>query len=144
MARLTRLPDEQGWYWCHMLDADVWCMAMVDTANECVTFFDAESGSDPTRYEWESGDLTLEDRIGDCEWWGPFTCPGGHFGGMTIVADEELHDRAKAEKKVIGVQHFDFRYCRDEGHGSSLTVSGLYTREEAGERIGRETREAGA
>lgn len=133
MGLHLKTPDEQGWYWVKDRD-DNWFMAFVDTSAEEVCFWDEQRPfHNPFICDFESTHL------GGCiAWYGPFVCPGGDFGGDTVVACEEHHERAKKEKKVIGITHFDFRYCRDEHHGASLTVTGVYTREEAEKRIGLE------
>lgn len=131
----TSVPDEQGWYWAKDVHGD-WRMACVSTCSEKVWLFD--EGLEPPC--WDAYDLDGFPAGIVVAWYGPFQCPGGDFGGLTVVSDEELHDKAALERKVIGIVHFDYRYCRDEGHGSSITFSGLYTRDEAEERIHREVK----
>lgn len=130
MSYSEKTPDEHGWYWVKYYD-DRWFMAFVDTGREKAYFFDGSS-----RYANHDLEEVPEDAY--TAWYGPFACPGGDFGAVTVVADEELHTKAKAERKAIGIQHFDYRYCVGESHGSSLTVSGLYDREDADRLIHRE------
>jgi len=129
----TTLPDDQGWYWCKD-NADNWFMAFVDTGEETIAMWDGHDPIQPPLYfDWDS---QQSEQI--VAWYGPFNCPGGDFGGLTVIASEDDYKNAEKDRKAIGIQHFDYKYCRDEGHGSSLTISGLYDRKEADGRIHRE------
>lgn len=127
----TTLPDEQGWYWCKMLTTGRWHMAFVDTGEEAVLFYGDidETGQRRCPYNYDEDHIRSE--FGEIEWHGPITCPGGDFGSETVLPSESLHQEARDEKKVIAITYLDFYYCRDEGHGASMTISRLVTRDEA-------------
>lgn len=126
----TTLPDETGWYWCKRVDGDIWMMGFVDTCDESLLLLDPDPPSDvPCKYPLDADDIQQE--FGEIEWHGPITCPGGDFGSETILPSESLHQEARDEKKVIAITYLDFCYCRDEGHGASLTISRVVTRDEA-------------
>jgi len=120
---LTKLPDDQGWYWCKILDSEEWCMAFVDTGREQVKIWDADGLTGPATSEWDED--AIRAKFGEIEWYGPITCPGGDFGGPTVVIDEEAHKKAAAEKSVIVLQHFVYAYC-DDRPGSTYTIWGCY------------------
>lgn len=133
MSMTENLPDDQGWYWAECADGE-WMMAFVDTGNEKVVLYEGEAP--------EAGELHCGfEQISSCgikRWFGPFTCPGGDFGGSTVEKDAEHYDRAKKERKAMVVVHVDYRYCRDEGHGSSITVTSTVPREVADKYVRRE------
>lgn len=145
MSKHTKTPSENGWYWVadNPEAEDGWMMAFLDVEQDVPTVvtFDPERcmagfGRVATRWDWDG--RVWRDRgypagrwSGPECWFGPLNQPGGPFGSHIVEACEEDHQRAEKESKVIGIQHFDFRYCRDEGHGSNITLSGVYTREEA-------------
>lgn len=117
-----RPPDESGWYWTKD-EAGEWAMAYVDADGEAIWRFPAAS--------YTADVFEPHDPHGIREWHGPIVCPGGDFGGITVLCDEDLRREAETQNKVIGIKHFDFRHCDDEKHGAAITVSGLYSREEA-------------
>lgn len=132
----TKLPDEQGWYWAESHDGD-WYMAFVDTGQERVYMMDGENPMAPDI----TADFDDAASLGIRRWFGPFQCPGGDFGGHTVVIDAEMLDRAKRERKAIVLLHVDYKFCRDEKHGSSITCSSVVPRVKADEYVYRETEE---
>ena len=130
----TTLPDEQGWYWCHHQESDHWCMAFVSTSLETIILFDGfEPSHDEITYQWS--DFEGKDR----HWYGPFHCPGTHFGQHTIVMEESLHRKASKSGEVIVVTYADFQHCKDEKHHSSVAIVGKCSREAAEAITLRET-----
>ena len=126
MSYHTKLPDEQGWYWCRSRH-DCWSVAFVSTRDEVVAFFDEdEPFHNPATFNFDAPNVA-----GVVEWYGPFHCPGGDFGEHSVVPCAELREKARMEGKAIGIQYVDFRACKDELHGSSFTITGLYDREAA-------------
>lgn len=139
MSLHLKTPDEHGIYWAK--SKGQWFLVFVDTAQEIVRIFDEDLLCE-TGYKRELDDLP-EGYFS--AWYGPFACPGGDFAETTIVASEEDHERAKKEGKAIGITHFDFRHCRGDGYsGASITITGVYDREEANRRIHGEVKEEGS
>lgn len=136
----SELPDEQGWYWCNLLATGEWCMAFVDTGREMVFLLGGDSAdgfTGPSRHAWD--DNSIAGDLGAIHWYGPITCPGGDFGGTTVLIDEERHLQAQREKKAIVLTYVDFRHCREDGKlGSNMTISGAVPYDEAAEYLRRE------
>lgn len=125
----TSTPDETGWWWVETKH-DGWSMAYVDTGREKVFLFDGHEPPDFSRMDecdWE----TVAHDIGAVRWFGPLICPGGPFGGDTVIIGAERHDEAEREGKAIVLRHVNFHHCRDDRSGASITVTGLYSRAEA-------------
>lgn len=136
----SELPDDQGWYWCKILRTEEWCMAFVDTSRETVFLLGGDTCdgfTGPSRHDLDAPSIGRD--LGDILWYGPITCPGGDFGGTTVLIDEERHEQAKRERKAIVLTYVDFRYCREDGKlGSSMTISGALPHDEAAEYLRRE------
>lgn len=134
----TELPDEKGWYWCKLLHNEEWCMAFVDTCEEHVLLFGGDNAlSGPSRHKWDQ--RCLDRDLGVIQWYGPITCPGGDFGGTTVLIDEERHLQAALEKKAIVLTYLDLRYCKeDAGCGSNMTFSAAVSFDEAKAYLDRE------
>ncbi len=125
----TTLPDEQGWYWCKILTDGTWRMIFVDQHSESIVAFAEDPTDGPCGNYCDADDV--DKNYGEIEWHGPITCPGGDFGSETILPSETLHQEARQEKKVMAIMYFDFYYCREDGHGSSLAITRVLTRGEA-------------
>lgn len=136
----TELPDEQGWYWAKLLDNEEWCMAFVDPGKELVFFFSGDGEdhfSGPSRHTWDQ--RSIERDLGIIQWYGPMTCPGGDFGGPSVIIDEERHLQAALEKKAIVLTYVDFRHCKQDGElGSNITFSAALPRDAAVAYVRRE------
>lgn len=131
MSRRNTLPDDSGWYWVKTVDEE-WKMAYVHTGIERVLFIDGEHPMD-----FETDSRAFDQDFSDCDWWyGPFECPGGDFGGNTVIVDEDRHEEAEADGSVIVLKHFDFGHCRDEKYHSRFTTTSLVTRDEAESQMG--------
>lgn len=129
----SQTPDEQGWYWCED-ECGEWFMAFVSTGNDEVFLWDGQNPRD-------SRSAGLEDAaelFGIERWFGPFGCPGGDFHENTVVTDKPLQELAAANRNAIVLIHVDFRHCRDEGHGSSITMVSVQPRSEADKYIRKE------
>lgn len=131
MLRTT--PDEQGWYWVNDPVSGEWQMACVNTFHDTVTFLDGDNAARINKCD-------LED-IDGLVWYGPFACPGGDFGAMTIEKDVELYEKATAEGKAIVIEHVDFRCCNDGQPTAQVTLTSLIGREEAKSLIYRRSGE---
>lgn len=133
MSYHTKTPDEQGMYWIKTRH-DEWCLAYLDTNNERVTIFSDEFNSKYRDiYELDELPAGLVR-----QWYGPFACPGGDFGSQTVVAAEEDHQRAKRNKEAIVIVHVDYRHCKGEKHGASITSVATMPREKAHKYVERE------
>lgn len=117
--RQKKTPDEQGWYWLCL--GDVWWMAFVDTLNDTIVMFN----QDNPREEYMATDIDawLEP---DQTWYGPLNCPGGDFGGDTVVLSEETHTKAKLSGSAIVLKHIDYTHCKDRKGGGTITTVAHY------------------
>ena len=129
----TTTPDEDGWYWCEDKNGD-WMLTFVDMLQERAWLIDETSLME----DW----IGLEDvdGYGIVRWFGPLVCPGGDFGGPTVILDAQRHNEAAKEGKAIVLTHVDFKHCPDEKHHSRVTVTALMDREKAEKIISRECR----
>ena len=128
-----KLPDDHGMYWANTRH-DEWLLAYVDTGSEQVVMFSEDfNPSYRDVYEFDEFPKGLVRA-----WYGPFACPGGEFGEQTVVAAEEDHQRAKRNKEAIVIVHVDFRYCREDKHGASITSVATMPRDKANEYVKRE------
>lgn len=127
-----KLPDEQGWYWAECHDG-CWLMAFVDTGREVVILMDGDNPDSPSAHvEFDEIETQKIKR-----WFGPFQCPGGDFGGSTVVKTVEDYALAKKKKNAIVVVHVDYLHCR-AGHGANITITSVVPREKADTYIYRE------
>lgn len=125
----TSTPDETGWYWLET-KRDGWFMAYVDANEETIYILKGDSPPALNAIDEVSLD-TADHDLGAVRWFGPILCPGGPFGGSTIIINAERHDEAERQQKAIVLRHVDFRHLKDERSGASVTVDGLYTRAQA-------------
>lgn len=118
----TNTPLDSGWYWVEN-DRGEWFMVCYDADREIMrAAFDADDSQ--SRHP---GNIAA--------WHGPFNCPGGPFGEVTVVPPDETQKLAKAEGKAIVIQHVCYRHCDDEKHGSSVTVVSIMSRDKADDAI---------